>query len=76
MNRSSVHKGETGDAPCGCRIGGLHRFACASVGHVDPPRAYSCYCPNALGYKFHRYPCPRAGQIDLLTPPGSEADRG
>lgn len=25
-------------ATCGCPIGGLHRYACAGVGHVHPPR--------------------------------------
>lgn len=26
------------EARCGCTIGGLHRYACGLVGHVDPPR--------------------------------------
>lgn len=28
----------TMEARCGCTIGGLHRYACGLVGHVDPPR--------------------------------------
>lgn len=31
-----IHRGKP--ATCGCTIGGLHRYQCAGVGHVDPPR--------------------------------------
>lgn len=34
----SIDKAREHRAPCGCVIGGTHRYACASVGHVDPPR--------------------------------------
>jgi len=33
------------EAACGCKIGGLHRYECAGVGHVHPPRTAE-RCPE------------------------------
>lgn len=43
-------------APCGCAVGGLHRYVCASVGHVDPIRARICDHAACCNYRLCAHP--------------------